>query len=70
MTTMTQNVTQVYQVFIKATPEQVWEAIVDPAFTERYFYGAHIETTAKLRVTTMGESSGEDPVTEWDPPVP
>ena len=27
----------VYQIFIKATPEQVWEAIIEPAWTRRYF---------------------------------
>ena len=30
---------QVYQVFIKATPEQIWDAITKPEFTERYFHG-------------------------------
>ncbi len=33
MTTMTQTNVQVYQVFIKATPEQIWEAITKPEFT-------------------------------------
>jgi uncharacterized protein YndB with AHSA1/START domain/DNA-binding transcriptional ArsR family regulator len=28
---------QVYQIFIKASPEQVWEGITSPAFTARYF---------------------------------
>ena len=59
---------QVYRVFIKATPEAVWQAIVDPAFTERYFYGTQIETTAERRVTTSSGMSGEDAVLEWDPP--
>src|SRR4051812_39789533 len=67
-TTTTETATQVYQLFIRATPERIWEAIVDPAFTERYFYGAHIETTPERRVTTMGDSVGEDAVLEWDPP--
>ena len=35
--------TQVYQVFIKATPERIWEAITDPAFTTRYFHGSRVE---------------------------
>ena len=30
----------VYQIFIKADPESVWQAIVDPAFTRRYFHHA------------------------------
>lgn len=32
--------TQVYQLFIKAEPEEVFRAIIDPAFTRRYFYGS------------------------------
>ena len=35
----TQTTIQVYQVFIKATPEQIWDAITKPEFTERYFHG-------------------------------
>jgi uncharacterized protein YndB with AHSA1/START domain len=47
MTTMTEInlATQVYQVFIKATPEQIWEAITTPAFIAKYFHGAHAEST-------------------------
>jgi uncharacterized protein YndB with AHSA1/START domain len=33
---MTALTTQVYNVFIKATPEQIWEAITEPEFTEKY----------------------------------
>ena len=33
MTTTTATDTQVYQVFIKASPEQIWEAITTPEFT-------------------------------------
>ena len=40
MTTMTAQATQVYQLFIKATPEAIWDAITKPEFTARYFYGA------------------------------
>jgi uncharacterized protein YndB with AHSA1/START domain len=45
MTTMTELTTQVYAVFIRATPEQVWEAITKPEFTTRYFYGTAVEST-------------------------
>jgi uncharacterized protein YndB with AHSA1/START domain len=69
MTTVTTaQTTQVYRVFIKATPEQVWEAITNPDFTEKYFYGVRIDTKSALRVTTSEGMSGEDPVFEWDPP--
>ena len=32
-TTTTSQATQVYQIFIKATPERIWEAITTPEFT-------------------------------------
>lgn len=31
--------TQVYRVWIKATPEAVWQAITSPEWTDRYGYG-------------------------------
>ena len=45
MTTMTAQTTQVYQVFIKASPEAIWEAITQPEFTQRYFHGTAVEST-------------------------
>jgi uncharacterized protein YndB with AHSA1/START domain len=44
MTTMTATTTQVYQVFIKASPEQIWEAITKPEFTSRY-RGSLVDST-------------------------
>jgi uncharacterized protein YndB with AHSA1/START domain len=45
MTTMTETsvTTQVYRVYIKATPEAIWDAITDPDWTERYGYGGRAE---------------------------
>jgi uncharacterized protein YndB with AHSA1/START domain len=43
MTTMIETTTQVYQLFIKATPEQIWDAITKPEFTEKYFYGSRAD---------------------------
>jgi uncharacterized protein YndB with AHSA1/START domain len=31
--------TQLYRIYIKATPEQVWDAIIRPEWTDRYGYG-------------------------------
>ena len=47
MTTMTEVnlATQVYQVFVKATPERLWEAITKPEFTSKYFYGSLVDST-------------------------
>jgi uncharacterized protein YndB with AHSA1/START domain len=36
--TETSVTTQVYRVYIKATPQVVWDAITKPEFTERYAY--------------------------------
>ena len=45
MTTIAQEVqtTQVYQVFIKATPEQIWDGITKPEHIDRYFHGCRLE---------------------------
>ena len=47
MTTMADTTvsTQVYSIFIRSAPEQVWEAITKPEFTSRYFYGSVIDST-------------------------
>jgi uncharacterized protein YndB with AHSA1/START domain len=39
-TTDTAVTTQVYRVWIKATPERIWQAITDPEWNGRYGYGA------------------------------
>lgn len=39
MTTMTETGTQVYRVYIRTTPQAVWDAITQPEWTERYGYG-------------------------------
>ena len=37
--TETATTTQVYRVWIKATPEAIWDAITKPEWTDRYGYG-------------------------------
>ncbi|WP_168217682.1 SRPBCC domain-containing protein [Occultella kanbiaonis] len=62
--------TQIYHVFIRATPEAIWEAITNPEFTARYFYGARNEITAEQHRSTgpNGEDWGTSPTLEFDPP--
>jgi uncharacterized protein YndB with AHSA1/START domain len=44
MTTTTETATtQVYRVYIKATPQAIWDAITKPEWTERYGYGGRVE---------------------------
>ena len=39
----------IFQTFIRATPEAVWQAITDPDFTRRYFHRTAIESTFTRR---------------------
>ena len=71
MTTITEiQTTQVYQVFIKATPEAIWEAITNPEFTEKYFYASRIEFAEGRRRSfgPAGEVWGDEAILEEDPP--
>jgi uncharacterized protein YndB with AHSA1/START domain len=74
MTTMTETTTQVYEVFIKATPEQVWDGITKPEFTAQYFYGSVIDSTLEPGTPYLGWSSDrtqqyvDGEVLESDPP--
>jgi len=74
MTTMTQNITNVHQVFIRATAEEIWEAITRPEFTLKYFYGTRVESDLAVGspfVYRAGDSEEllvEGEVLESDPP--
>ena len=57
MTTMTAQATQVYSIFIRATAEQVWDAITNPEFTQKYFYGSRIESSFEPGEPYLGLSS-------------
>jgi uncharacterized protein YndB with AHSA1/START domain len=41
--TMTGTTTQVYRIFIRATPQAIWDAITKPEWTERFGYGLRDE---------------------------
>jgi uncharacterized protein YndB with AHSA1/START domain len=74
MTTMTQTTVQVYQIFIGATPEQIWEAITKPEFTARYFHGSVVDSTFEPGAPYNGWSTDRSQlwvdglVVESDPP--
>ena len=75
MTTVTEiATTQVYQVFIKSTPERIWEAITNPEFTRKYFYGTRAEYDLRPggAYKSVGDESGnvivEGEVLEVDEP--
>lgn len=62
--------TQVYDIFIKATPEAIFEAITHPEFTRRYFYGADIDISPDAYVSRGSDGSdwGSGATFEFDPP--
>jgi uncharacterized protein YndB with AHSA1/START domain len=68
MTTMTAQTTQVYSVFILATPEQIWDAITKSEFTQQYFFGARIDVRDGRRFSAIGEAEWTEEVLEIDPP--
>ncbi len=63
----------VYEVFIRTTPERLWDAITSPEWTRRYFYGGVFESTwqpgAPYRTFLPdGTTPFEGTVLESDPP--
>ena len=69
MTTMTEVATgtHVYRVYIKATPEQIWEAITSPEWTTRYGYGT--ATEYDLRPGGAYRVPASDAMRAYDPNV-
>jgi uncharacterized protein YndB with AHSA1/START domain len=68
VSTAVAQTTQVYAVYIKATPEQIWEAITTPEFTERYFHGVRMEIRDGRRWSTLHDLAWDEEVLELDPP--
>jgi uncharacterized protein YndB with AHSA1/START domain len=82
MTTMaaTSVTTQVYRVYIKATPEAIWDAITKPEWTEKYGYGGRGEydlrsggayrgfTSEAMRSMGAPDLAVDGEIIEADPP--
>jgi uncharacterized protein YndB with AHSA1/START domain len=79
-TTQTTATTQVYRVYIKATPQAIWDAITKPEWTEKYGYGGRGEfdlrpggsyrgfTSEAMRATGAPDLGVDGEVLEVDPP--
>jgi uncharacterized protein YndB with AHSA1/START domain/DNA-binding transcriptional ArsR family regulator len=73
-TTTPQMMERVFEIYIKTTPERLWEAITDPATRAKYNFGAgaHSDWTAGSRIELRAENFdgllGEGEVLEADPP--
>jgi uncharacterized protein YndB with AHSA1/START domain len=62
----------VYVIYIRATPQRVWQGLTDPAFTERYWYGTRIVSDWKegssITFHTAEGNSDSGKVLTSDPP--
>jgi uncharacterized protein YndB with AHSA1/START domain len=82
MTTMTETnvTTQIYRVYIKATPQAIWDAITQPEWTEKYGYGGRGEyelrpggsyrgyTSEEMRAHGAPDLAVDGEILEADPP--
>ena len=64
---------KVFEIYIKTTPERLWEAITDPDIRSRYNFGARIESdftvgSTMRQLTPTGAVLGEGVNLEVDPP--
>jgi uncharacterized protein YndB with AHSA1/START domain len=65
---------KVYEIYIRTTPERLWEAITDPEIRSKYNFGARVESdwTAgsrlKMGAPNAGGLLGDGEVVEVDPP--
>jgi uncharacterized protein YndB with AHSA1/START domain len=46
--TQAATATQVYQLYIRASQEEVWDAITNPAIVAKFFFGAQVESTYEV----------------------
>ncbi|MEO5799966.1 MAG: SRPBCC family protein [Gemmatimonadales bacterium] len=51
--------TQIYRIFIKATPQAIWDAITKPEFTQRWGYGLREEYDLRPGGAYQGHASEE-----------
>jgi uncharacterized protein YndB with AHSA1/START domain len=63
----------VYEVYIRTTPERLWQALTDPAMTQVYYFGSLVESdftpgSPILYKQADGRLDIEGEVVEADPP--
>ena len=74
MTTTTAPATQTYHIFVRATPQQIRDALTQPEHSGAYLFGALVETTGEVGTPFRYHSPdrttlwGDDPVLDADPP--
>ncbi len=63
----------VYVTYIATTPEKLWQALTDPATTEKYWFGFRIDARGKVgdhmvAHAPSGKEVHNDPILVSDPP--
>ena len=62
----------VYEIYVRTTPDALWEALTDPERTARYWSGHRVESTwqpgAPVRIALDGEASTHGEIIEADRP--
>ena len=64
----------VYEIFIRAPRQQVWDALIEPRYTTRYFHGTAIESTFQpgarfiSRVADAGRDAVDGTIEVFEPP--
>ncbi len=65
---------KVFEIYIRTTPERLWEAIVDPEIRAKYNFGAgvisdwKVGSPLKMGVSRVGMELGDGEILEIDPP--
>ena len=66
---------KVFEIYIKTTPEQLWEAITNPEIRAKYNFGAGVQSdwqpgsTINMGVPERAPSLGDGEIIETKPPV-
>ena len=63
----------VYVTYIRTTPEKLWQALIEPEFTRKFWVGTHQESDWKVGsswklVTPDGRVADDGEILEIDPP--
>lgn len=53
---------KVFEIYIKTTPQRLWEAITDPELRSRYTFGLRVESDWAPGSAYRGVSSGTEPL--------
>jgi len=68
-----ETTTLLFEIFIKATPERLWQAITDGSITDKYYFGGKVQSDWKKGssyeyVDASGNAMVTGKVLESDPP--